>query len=166
MFEQFTIRPQVTIRSCQREDLQDLEWFGLFTPHRELILRAFERQENGDNVMLVAVVNSFPVGQVWIDLVRKVQASIGILWALRVMPPFQTLGIGTRLITMAEGVLKDEGFAVAEIGVEKDNLNAKRLYEKLGYQIVADNIEEWNYITPEGSTIHEVDDEWIMHKSI
>src|SRR5437868_4023084 len=70
-FQHFTIGATVTIRPCVRDDLAKLEWFGLFTLHREIIHSAFERQERGENRMLVAELNSFPVGQVWIDLTTK-----------------------------------------------------------------------------------------------
>src|SRR4051812_19296174 len=64
----FSVPLRVSIRPCMREALPQLEWFGLYTPHREIIGEAFDRQGRGENLMLVAEVNGFPVGQVWIDL--------------------------------------------------------------------------------------------------
>jgi ribosomal protein S18 acetylase RimI-like enzyme len=116
--------------------------------------------------MLVAEANHFPVGQVWVDLTKRYEEGIGVLWALRALIPFQNLGIGTRLITSAEGQLKALGFRISELDVEKDNPRAQRLYERLGYQIVADNIEEWDYTPPHGVAVHVINDEWIMHKSL
>ncbi len=164
--EQFSIRLDITIRPCQRSDLHDLEWFGLFSQMREVSLSAFSRYEQGENMMYVAETNKFPVGQVWVDLAKLQDDSIGVIWALRVMPPLQNLGIGSRLIATAENLLGNRGYRMAEVGVEKTNPHAQRLYERLGYLVVKDNIEEWNFITPDRQSVHMIADEWIMRKRL
>jgi ribosomal protein S18 acetylase RimI-like enzyme len=166
VLQQFTIPLAVTVRICVRDDLPNLEWFGLFTAHREVILSAYERQERGENLMLVAEANRFPVGQVWIDLAKKSAESVGVLWAVRVIPCLQNLGIGTRLMGSAEWLLRGWGFAYAELGVEKDNLGARRLYERLGYSVVGTEYEEYCYTTPDGTSMHVPVDEWILRKDL
>jgi ribosomal protein S18 acetylase RimI-like enzyme len=116
--------------------------------------------------MLVAVVNEFPVGQVWIDLVKQREQATGILYALRVLPPLQNLGIGTRLIAAVEDLLCKRGYKIVELGVEKDNPDAKRLYERLGYCVIRDNLETWEIVTPDGQKVQEQALEWIMRKSL
>jgi ribosomal protein S18 acetylase RimI-like enzyme len=157
---------QATIRQCRLSDLPLLEWDGLFANQRELIADAFRRQEEGENLMLVADRDDFPIGQVWIDLAKKEPQSIGILWALRVMAAYQGQGIGSQLIGTAESYLRERPFTIAEIGVEKENLAARRLYERLGYRIVSDNVETWTYTTPAGRLCTETAVEWIMHKPL
>jgi len=166
MLEQVTFTVLITIRECRESDLLKLEWFGLHTPAREIITTAFQRQQKGEVVMLVAETNHFPIGQIWIDLTKRGENNIGFLWALRVMIPFQSLGIGTRLIVSAESLLKARGFYISELSVGKDNPDARRLYERLGYHIVRDNIEEWQYTPPGGTTVFVRDDGWILHKSL
>jgi len=166
MFEQVTFTVPVTIRECRESDLLNLEWFGLHTPAREIITNAFQRQQKGEVIMLVTETNRFPIGQVWIDLTKRRENAIGFLWALRVMIPFQNLGIGTRLIVSAERLLKERGFHISEISVGKDNPDARRLYERLGYHTVRDNIEEWQYTPPNGTLVTVRDDQWILHKSL
>jgi ribosomal protein S18 acetylase RimI-like enzyme len=166
MIERFSVTIEVDIRQCQPADLRKLEWFGMFTDYREIIEEAFERQENGEIVMLVAAINHFPVGQLWIDLVKQSEKCTGVLWSFRVLPPFQGLGLGSRLLVSAEKVLKEKGFRIAEIGVEKDNERARRLYERKGYRVVKENVEEWDYFTPNGKQVHEVALEWIMNKQL
>ena len=156
MIEQFSIELDINIRPCEQTDLPKLEWFGMFTDYREIILAAFERQEKDEVVMLIAEVNHFPIGQLWIDLTKQCKDSIGVLWAFRVLPPFQGRGIGHCLLELTEKILKDKGFTIAEIGVEKDNPKAKRLYERMGYQVVKDNVEEWDFATPEGKQVIKV----------
>jgi ribosomal protein S18 acetylase RimI-like enzyme len=133
---------------------------------RQNFTDAFQRHQKGEVIMLVAEANRFPIGQVWIDLTRKRESAIGVLWAFRVMIPFQNLGIGARLIVSAEELLKAQGFRKSELGVEKDNPDARRLYERLGYQVIGENLEEWEYTPPGGTIVHVNSDEWIMHKSL
>jgi hypothetical protein len=61
----------VRFRKCRRQDLEKLEWGGLFTEHREIIRDAYLRQKAGKNKMLLAEANSQPIGQIWIDFERK-----------------------------------------------------------------------------------------------
>jgi ribosomal protein S18 acetylase RimI-like enzyme len=156
----------VTIRGCVDDDLPKLEWFGLHHHSRELIRAAYARTGAGDVVMLVADVGGFPVGQVWIDLDKKRAESVGILWALRVIPVLQNLGIGTRLGGAAERVVRQRGFATAELGVDKSNPAARRLYERLGYAVVSEEQESWEYVTPDGGRAVEHSDEWILHRPL
>ncbi|MCU7494850.1 MAG: hypothetical protein HF314_17305 [Ignavibacteria bacterium] len=85
----------IRFRACRASDLPNLEWFGMFYNHRNIIRESFRRHTAGENYMIVAEVNSFPIGQVWIDMKKKRLANTGIIWALRVLPPLQRLGIGT-----------------------------------------------------------------------
>ena len=164
--DRFNLSLDVTIRLGEQKDLLDLEWFGMFADFRNLFSSAYESHVRGENIMLVAEVNHFPVGQVWIDLAKLQTDEIGILWALRVLPTLQNLGIGSALIRSAESILSSRGYKISELGVAKDNHDAKRLYERLGYQVVGDNIEEWDYITLKGETVHVVEHEWILRKPL
>jgi ribosomal protein S18 acetylase RimI-like enzyme len=164
MPDEFTITLPVIIRPCRGTDLADLEWFGLLTEYRQTIAEAFQRFQKGESLMLVAEVNHFPAGQVWVDLSKRRAEAIGVLWALRVFIPFQSLGIGTALIASAEERLKELGFHISELGVERDNVQAKQLYERLGYEMVRESVEEWQYTPPGGVTVHVTSEEWIMHK--
>lgn len=166
MFDEFTIPLNVTIRACQESDLQLLEWFGLFADYRTVIAQTFKRHQQGEVMMLVAEANYFPVGQLWIDLVKKYDESVAIFWALRVIPCLQNLGIGSRLLLAAEHFIQSKGFTAAEIGVEKDNLDAFRLYERLAYQIIAENLDEWDFTTPKQRKEHIATYIWCMQKKL
>lgn len=129
----FTVCLNVVIRPCREADLPALEWFGLFAPHRQLIRRVFEQHRRGEALMLVAEVNGEASGQLWIDMQRHKEERIGEIWAVRILPCLQRLGIGTRLIAVAETLLLERGFEQAQLAVETDNPAARRLYERLGY---------------------------------
>lgn len=132
----FALTLAIAIRRTRERDLAALEWFGLFSSHRDIIRAAFDRQMLGDMEMLVADLNGFPVGQVWIDF-RPGRAEDGAsLWAVRVLPPLRRLGIGQRLMRAAEVLARDRGLAVTSLTVERRNTEARKLYERLGYRIV------------------------------
>lgn len=162
----FSITLDITIRQCQQADLRLLEWFGTFTPYRETIERAFQRQHQGEVVMLVAAMKDTPIGQLWIDLLKQHKTATGVLWAFRIFPPFQGMGIGSRLLAAGEQVLRDKGYATAEISVEQDNPAAKRLYERNGYQVTEEHVEEWSYTPPNGEQVQIKSLEWVMHKAL
>ena len=166
LLQHFVVPLPVSIRLCRRDDLPALEWFGMFTAHRNIILATYEAQERGEAVMLVADVQGFPIGQVWLDLARQPEDATGILWAVRVLPPLQNLGLGTRLMAAAEHVLRDHGCTQAELAVEKDNLHAKRFYEHQGYQVVGSEQGAYGYTTPDGVQVEDPTDRWILRKSL
>lgn len=164
----FEVPVALTIRPSREGDLPLLEWFGQFTEHRELIQNAFERQRRGEVLMLEAVAdaNGFPIAQVWIDLERKREASTGLLWALRVIDCYQRMRIGTRLLAAAEAELRRRGYQCAEIGAERDNPGARRLYERLGYRVFGRDRHWYGYTTPWGERRRTLVDEWVMHKDL
>jgi ribosomal protein S18 acetylase RimI-like enzyme len=162
-----TLQLPVVIREAREDDVEALEWFGLFTPHREIIRDAWRRHVAGENLMLVAEANHLPIGQAWIDLARHADESTGLLWAVRVAPFFQNLGIGARLLEAAEQALVARGFRWALIGVEKWNEAARRLYLRQGYEPFGELRESYTYTPPGSDTPVEVPiDEWMLRKEL
>lgn len=166
MGEPCTLPLELRIRRCTAPDLPLLEWFGLYACHREIIREAFRRQQIGENLMLVAEANRFPAGQVWIDLARERASSTGVLWALRVLPSLQGMGIGSLLIAAAERALRERGYERAGIAVEDDNEGARLLYERLGYQEVRRERCEYSYRTPDGEEIWRSEDHRVLQKQL
>jgi ribosomal protein S18 acetylase RimI-like enzyme len=157
----------VTIRRCTEHDLAGLEWYGLFTAHRDIIHAAFAAQRRGDGLMLVADVNGFPAGQVWIDLARRRAERIGVLWAVRVYPFLCSLGIGRELVESAEEMLRALRYVGAELGVERGNPEARRLYERLGYTVQGEAQLTFSYTPPWGTEPVTVElDELVMRKPL
>lgn len=89
MHRQSRANLDIVFRACHSSDLKDLEWFGTFYDHRNIIQESFRRHKLGTNYMIVAEANSFPIAQVWIDLEKKGRENTGIMWTLRVLQPFQ-----------------------------------------------------------------------------
>jgi ribosomal protein S18 acetylase RimI-like enzyme len=133
-FAPFRATLEVAIRRCRQDDLPALEWWGLFAPDRDLIRQVFARQQRGaGTLMLVAEAGGMACGQAWIDLGEAEADEAGVIWAVRVFPCLQGLGIGRRLMRAAEASLLTEGRRVAEVSVEKTAARARRFYERLGY---------------------------------
>ena len=162
----FTISLPIQIRHSTAEDLENLEWFGMFTAHREIIRSTFEAQERGNSTMLIAELNGLPVGQVWIDYLSQAASSAGFLWAFRMMPGFQRLGIGRRLLDAAEKLLCERGFSFAEITADLDNVDAQRLYVSRGYAPAGTRLDEWDYTTPEGEPVSASAERIILRKRL
>lgn len=156
----------VIIRCARRSDLPDLEWFGLHTPHREILANAFRTHEQGNGALLVAEVNGFPAGQICIDFQRKRHLRRGTLWALRVFPPFRRLGLASRLMAAAEARVVDRGFDEAELGVDRDNAGVLAFYDRLGYEACGTELGRYSYRTPTGERIQVPIDQWILRKDL
>jgi GNAT superfamily N-acetyltransferase len=125
---------ELDMKVCREQDVQALEWSGLFSGHRQIIQDTYERQQRGEALILLGVANDFPVAQVWLDFTARGTSQRPRAWALRVFPALQGLGIGTWMLESAERVAKLRGAQDMEIGVETDNFDAHRLYERLGYK--------------------------------
>ena len=114
MRTRFSLELELKIRQCARQDLPQLEWFGLYTEHRQLIEEAFRRQQTGEVMMLVADLDDFPVGQAWLDLSARETDSVGVICSLRVFPLLRNHGIGSRLMVAAEQLLFERGYRWSE----------------------------------------------------
>lgn len=103
---------------------------------------SFERARAREIDYLVAVVGDRPVGHLGIDFTRKADQDVAVLWQFGVEPLLQRRGIGTRMILEGETRIRAHGAPIAEIAVETDNLDARRLYERLGYTEVSDQPDD------------------------
>jgi GNAT superfamily N-acetyltransferase len=157
---------RIDFRLCREDDLPSLEWYGLFWAHREIIRDAFDRQRHGEVLMLLALTDGFPVGQAWMDLARLRSENGALLWAVRIFPFLQGRTLGAELIARAERLLALRRLAFVEVGVEKDNPGARRLYERLGYRITCEAREEYAFTTPDGDRVRVHVDEWFLRKPL
>jgi len=156
----------VTVRPAHAADLPLLEWYGLHTPHREILANAFRMQENGTGAMLLTEVNGFPAGQVCVDFLRKRHLGRATLWALRVFPPLRGIGLGTRLMRAAEAVVAGRGGGIAELGVDRDNAGVLPFYHRLGYLTCGTERGHFAYRPPDGPLVRIAIDQWLLHKRI
>ena len=156
----------LTFRLARESDLLKLEWMGEYAHFRRVLRRTFEEQQNGERFMLVADFNDFPIGQIFLLPGGIRTFNHGYLYSLRVMQPFQGLGIGTALILQAEGMLHDQKLGYAMISVGKDNPDARRLYQKLNYTVYAEDEGRWTYHDQHGRAVTVRESCWMMEKKL
>lgn len=165
------IQLPITIRLAKKADLVRLEWYGQYTHYRHVLRRSYREQKMGRRFMLVADCNGFPIGCIFIQL-KSARRAIAdgsqraYLYSLRVMEMFRGMGIGTRLIQEAEALVMERGFRWTTIAVAKDNPDAQRLYERLGYRIFAEDPGHWSYIDHQGQTRRVHEPCWILEKCL
>ncbi len=162
---------QVQIRPLLESDLPGLEWDGVYEKYRKVFRQSFNDAERGQRILLVAVAAEQIVGQVFIQLssseTRYADGAVrGYLYALRVRPPWQGQGLGTRLIEAAEEALLALGFSVAVIAAGKDNPRAFQLYKRLGYRTFDEDPGVWFFTDVNGQRQVMEEPCWVMEKNL
>ena len=162
---------KIVIRTLREAELPALEWEGVYTQYRRVYRQTYEDALRGQRIMLVAVSGQRLVGQVFIQLssteTRYADGySRAYLYSLRVRPELQGQGLGTRLLSTAEAMLRSRGYTTAVIAAGKDNPGAFRLYERLGYRSFADDPGVWYFQDVNG--VQQVIEEpcWVMEKDL
>lgn len=159
------------IRPASRADVPKLEWYGSQAHTRSYIRQAFKAMMDGQRMMLVADLNGFPVGQVYIQYDSKNKQHAdgyrrGYIYAFRVMDHLQRCGIGTQLLNAAEDVLRKRGFIISTLQVSKRNEDARRLYQKNGYRVFNEDPGHWYYMDQTGTQREVNDPTWVMEKRL
>lgn len=124
------------IRECERSDVEKLGWLGLLPGQRDAIDDAWARHARGEDLILVAESQGFPIALARIELARAPSPALGVIAALRVMPGLTGLGIGGALLAAAERVLRERGRAAVEIEVDGHDAREIARFARLGYQRV------------------------------
>jgi ribosomal protein S18 acetylase RimI-like enzyme len=152
--------PQLIIRPARAEDLRALEWEGEYQRFRMVYQRAYADSLRGRRILLVAEEQGEIVGQIFMQIDSALSGGDGraaYLYALRVRPTHRNRGIGTELVREAEAILRTRGFARALISVAKNNDPARRLYERLGYEVFGEDPGNWSFFDDRGKQqeVHE-----------
>ena len=97
-----------------------------------------------DDIGLVAEIDNKPIGAVWV----RIMNDYGHIdndtpsFAISLHKDYRGLGIGTALMKEMLLILKDRGYKQASLAVQKANY-AVRMYQKVGFEIVDENEEEY-----------------------
>lgn len=163
---------QVVIRQVAEEDLPALEWNGQYKHFRRLFRQAFNRAKQGASILWIAELpRAGIVGQVFVQLMsHRTDLADGetraYVYAFRVRPEFRGEGIGTTLMEIAEEDLRQRGFQQVSLNVGRNNPDARRLYERLGYRVVAPEPGIWSYIDHRGRRRQVEEPAWRMEKEL
>ncbi|MHC1740733.1 MAG: GNAT family N-acetyltransferase [Anaerolineaceae bacterium] len=159
-----------TIRLATRTDLLDLEWGGEFRHFRVLYANAYARQQQGTSGIWVAETNLHGlIGQVFVQFMcDRPELADGwqraYLYSFRIKPEFRNHGLGTEMIRVIEEFLLHRQFTRLTLNVARDNPDARRLYNRLGFHIVAEEPGIWSYPDDEGVWHTVQEPSWRMEK--
>ncbi len=166
------LEKQLIIRKAEQSDLPALEWNGEYRHFRTLYSDIYQHALKGDALMwVVELPESGVIGQLFIQLVsaRKELAdgfSRAYLYAFRIQPQYRNMGLGSQLLSYVEAYLVQRGFRWVTLNVGKNNDRARRLYERHGYSIVADEPGRWSYTDELGNRRDVVEPAWRMEKDL
>ena len=165
------LQEPAVIRDAVEGDLTALEWGGEYQHFRSVFRHAYAEAQASRRWMLVAEAGGQVVGQIFVQLYSSQRQFAdggrrAYLYAFRVRPDFRGLGIGTELMRAAETRLTEHGFHEAVIAVNKDNPEARRLYERLGYRVFMEDAGEWSYLDDQLERRQVVEACWVLEKQL
>lgn len=161
----------VRIRPARESDLPALEWDGVYRHYRRVYRQTFDDVRKGRRLMLLAEADQAVIGQVFVHLQEGSDwlgagGKRGYIYAFRVKPEWRRRGIGQQLMAAAEAELLRRGFVKAVIAVAQNNPDARRLYERLGYSLYAEDAGIWHYLDADGVQRRVEEPSWLMEKRL
>ena len=154
-----TFPHSIEIRSLQEKDGLALEWHG-GTNLRGFYQEQWRAHQAGEIHVIIAASDgaqdeNFPVGQAAIHWNGKpTHPQIPDIQSVRVRADFRGQGLGSRLLSECEKLITARGHAQVSLSVALDNNAARRLYERLGYNVVgAPYCDVWFYADAAGKSV-------------
>lgn len=165
------LKERIRIRQVTRKDLLGLEWEGEYRHFRRLFADAYQRAERGEAVLWIAELPEIGiVGQLFVQIGNhrngSSEASKAYIYGFRVREQFRDQGIGSCLLHTAEEDLAARGYHRVALNVGRDNDDARRLYERFGYQVVAPEPGVWSYVDHRGHRQYVQEPAWRMEKNL
>lgn len=111
------------------------------------------------------------IGQLFVQLTSARQeladgSNRAYIYGFRVQAKYRGLGIGSQLLAVAESDLHQRGYEIVSLNVARENLQARQLYERLGYCVIAAEAGRWNYVDDGGHRRQVVEPAWRMEKRL
>lgn len=163
---------KVQVRLATRADLPALEWDGEYTHFRRLYREIFESTQQGRSLMWVAdLPGRGVIGQLFLQITSNREEladghSRGYIYGFRIRPEFRNQGIGSKMMRVAEDYLLKRRFRWVTLNVACDNPDARRLYERLGYRVVASDPGRWSYLDDQGLRREVIEPAWRLEKDL
>lgn len=162
----------LVIRQVKQRDLPALEWDGEFKKYRRMYADIFQDTRIGRTLMwIIETPQGEIIGQTFVMLnSSEKQAADGesraYIFAFRVKNDWRNRGVGTYLMHFVENDCHQRGYAYLTLNVAKTNLDALRLYERLGFQVIGSRPGRWSFKDDLGRTQHVNEPSWRMIKRI
>lgn len=123
----------------------------------------FAAQERGESLLLIAWEGDEirgRLGRLYLaskyDEVRAALGDFPEINGLDAWP--QGKGVGTQLVNAAEAIAAERGFDRVGIAVLVDNVAARRLYERLGYEYWGEVTDRSDYFDDDGNLVRVQED--------
>ena len=161
---------QVAIRPVKQTDLPTLEWDGEYAHFRRLYADIYQSTRDGRALMWVAELSRNEIiGQIFVQLKsNRTELADGVqrayIYGFRIKPDYRRNGLGTRMLWVVENELAHRKFNIVNLNVSRDNIEARRLYEQNGYELVGLDPGIWSYLDPEGVKREVHEPAWRMEK--
>ena len=141
---------QVLVRSATPDDVAQVMILDkmAFEPFWQLNEGIISRRVYECPCFLVAELEGFLVGY----LLAEQRDQRAYISRLAVAPAARRRGIGTCLIREALGPMRGQGLVQALVNTQQSNLRARRLYEKLGFQLTGETETFWAKPLPPSPT--------------
>ncbi len=161
----------VAIRHLREQDLAGLEWSEEHVRFRRMFRSAFDDMRAGSRSLWVGATGDLVVGRLfiqWNSADRRYADGVNraYLYALRVHPQWQRRGVGTRLVAAAEAELCTRRVTTATLAVGQTNVEAFRLYKRLGYTVFDDDPGVWYFLDDRGVLQREEEKSWLLQKRL
>ncbi len=162
----------LNFRQIRKSDLPSLEWEGEFSHFRRLFAEAYQSALLGRAVLWLAeIVEVELIGQLFVQLSSgRPELADGdyraYIYGFRIKSAYRGHGVGTRLLTVAEDDLVKRGYSRVTLNVGRDNPDARRLYERSGYRVVAAEPGRWSYLDQYGRRRDVHEPSWRMEKAL
>lgn len=163
---------RVRFRHLTKEDLPDLEWEGEYRHFRKVYHKVYLRTRRGVARMWgVELANIGLVGQVFVQIPdspseNNTSSRQAYIHSFRIRPAYRRAGLGSKLMHIVEGDLRENGFDLVSLNVGRTNYSARRLYARLGYKVVNSNSGRWRYYDHRGILRHVHEPCWCMQKNL
>lgn len=148
------------IRPATRDAVDRLLVVDDHLGRRDQLLQRWELQDSGEDLFLLASRDGEFIGHTMLLRRSKypaVQAAYAPAEINGLHAYVQGQGIGTAILSAAEEYAQHWGLEQIGLAVGPDNVGARRLYERLGYQewTAGQVIDEWTEKDADGNVIEE-----------
>jgi ribosomal protein S18 acetylase RimI-like enzyme len=149
------------VRRCALEDLERLR--ELWPTPDDVAGSHYAEQHDGHALFIVAWDSQEPLGWAvvhWDGCIGgNARAAVPVcaeILHLHVRAEHRNRGVGSTLVGAAERAISDRGLSHAGLSVGADNIDAARLYERLGYQRThITDISAYSWRDKDGTVHHE-----------
>ena len=163
---------EVAIRPLLETELPGLEWDGEFTHFRRLYAEIYQSTRSGKALIWVAELEGVGlIGQLFVQLSSaRTELADGkqraYIYGFRIKPDYRSQGVGTHMLSIVEADLAVRKYDFVTLNVGQDNPRARRLYEQLGYKVIAEDPGRWSYIDHQGRRREVHEPAWRMEKKL